>query len=78
MIDLLFRRLLDISTGPYYMIGGGIYGQRGFIGCMRHITIDGNYKMPGKFASVRNLKKVSRVGLVWFWVRNVEMFKLGF
>jgi contactin associated protein-like 2 len=39
--------MLDISTGPYYMIGGGIYGQKGFVGCMRHITIDGNYKLPG-------------------------------
>ena len=28
------------------MIGGGIYGSAGFIGCMRHITIDGNYKLP--------------------------------
>jgi hypothetical protein len=26
------KRILDISTGPYYMIGGGIYGQKGFIG----------------------------------------------
>jgi contactin associated protein-like 2 len=41
------RRILDFSTGPYYMIGGGIYGTKGFIGCMRHITIDGNYKLPG-------------------------------
>jgi hypothetical protein len=21
------KRILEISTGPYYMIGGGIYGQ---------------------------------------------------
>ena len=27
-------------------LGGGIYGEAGFIGCMRHITIDGNYKLP--------------------------------
>ena len=39
-------RILNIATGPYYMIGGGIYGAPGFIGCMRHITIDGNYKLP--------------------------------
>jgi hypothetical protein len=24
-----------------------VFFQRGFIGCMRHITIDGNYKLPG-------------------------------
>ena len=35
-------RLLEISTGAYYMIGGGVTGESGFIGCMRHITIDGN------------------------------------
>ncbi len=40
------RRRLDIATGGYYMIGGGVYGEPGFIGCMRHITIDGNYKRP--------------------------------
>jgi len=40
------KRILNIATGPYYMIGGGIYGSAGFIGCMRHITIDGNYKLP--------------------------------
>ena len=40
------KRILNIATGPYYMIGGGIYGEAGFIGCMRHITIDGNYKLP--------------------------------
>ncbi len=40
------RRILNIATGAYYMIGGGIYGETGFIGCMRRITIDGNYKIP--------------------------------
>ncbi len=39
-------RILNIATGAYYMIGGGVYGEAGFIGCMRHITIDGNYKIP--------------------------------
>jgi hypothetical protein len=29
-----------------YASGGGIYGTPGFIGCMRRITIDGQYKMP--------------------------------
>ena len=29
-----------------FFLGGGIYGEAGFIGCMRHITIDGNYKLP--------------------------------
>lgn len=42
-----FRRIIDISTGSYYMFGGGIFSEQGFIGCMRHITIDGTYKSPG-------------------------------
>ncbi|CAB4061393.1 Neurexin-4 [Lepeophtheirus salmonis] len=39
-------RLLSISTGSYYIFGGGIYGEAGFIGCMKQITIDGNYRLP--------------------------------
>ncbi|XP_012266909.1 neurexin-4 isoform X2 [Athalia rosae] len=43
------KRLLDMTTGPLYLIGGGITGMgtsRGFVGCMRMISIDGNYKLP--------------------------------
>lgn len=40
------NRLITILTGLYYFIGGGVYGERGFIGCMRLITISGNYKVP--------------------------------
>jgi len=29
-----------------YTVLGGIYGSIGFIGCMRLITIDGNYMLP--------------------------------
>jgi len=29
-----------------YFTLGGIYGTIGFIGCMRLITIDGNYMLP--------------------------------
>lgn len=52
-------RLININTGLYYYIGGvkndmkiggtksgGNYGYKGFIGCMRLITINGNYKIP--------------------------------
>ncbi|XP_077286493.1 neurexin-4 isoform X2 [Arctopsyche grandis] len=38
-------RLLKISTGSiYYIAGTG--NVRGFVGCMRLISIDGNYKLP--------------------------------
>ncbi|XP_054280158.1 neurexin-4 [Macrosteles quadrilineatus] len=39
-------RLLNMQTGSVYMIGGGVYGVPGFVGCMRLISIDGNYKLP--------------------------------
>lgn len=39
-------RQLDIATGYIYYIGGMPGNQRGFIGCMRVIQIDGNYKLP--------------------------------
>jgi hypothetical protein len=29
-----------------HFIVGGIYGTAGFIGCMRLITVDGNYMLP--------------------------------
>ncbi|XP_057341760.1 neurexin-4 isoform X1 [Microplitis mediator] len=44
------KRLLDMSTGPTYLIGGGLLGQGrgdvGFVGCMRSITIDGTTRLP--------------------------------
>ncbi|KAG8229611.1 hypothetical protein J437_LFUL002336 [Ladona fulva] len=40
------ERLLSISTGLVYFIAGGEPGNKGFIGCMGQITIDGNYKLP--------------------------------
>jgi hypothetical protein len=36
-----FRNIFSVVS-----TGGGIYGTPGFIGCMRRITIDGQYKMP--------------------------------
>ena len=40
------HRIIEIRTGAYYSIGGGLYGHTGFIGCMRRIVIDGQYKPP--------------------------------
>lgn len=39
-------RLLSMTTGSKYMIAGGVYGNVGFVGCMRMITVDGNYRLP--------------------------------
>merc|ERR1712038_1079555 len=45
-VRMLTHRILEIRTGAYYLIGGGLYGDTGFIGCMRRIVIDGQYKPP--------------------------------
>ncbi|XP_053677139.1 neurexin-4 [Anopheles nili] len=38
-------RLIDITTGTLYYIGGG-KTKDGFVGCMRSFAIDGNYRVP--------------------------------
>ncbi|XP_034192438.1 neurexin-4 isoform X1 [Osmia lignaria lignaria] len=42
------KRMLEMTTGPVYLVGGvtGVESNRGFVGCMRMISIDGNYKLP--------------------------------
>ncbi|XP_012235285.2 neurexin-4 isoform X1 [Linepithema humile] len=42
------ERKLSMSTGSFYMIGGmtGEGSNYGFVGCMRMISVDGNYKLP--------------------------------
>lgn len=39
-------RQMEILTTSLYFIGGKPGNERGFIGCMRVIQIDGNYKLP--------------------------------
>lgn len=36
---------MEFSTGQSYLIGGGIHGEKGFIGCMKNITVDDNYNL---------------------------------
>ncbi|RWS07981.1 neurexin-4-like protein [Dinothrombium tinctorium] len=36
-------RKLSMQTGTQYLVGGGLYGQPGFIGCMRYLYIQGKY-----------------------------------
>lgn len=38
-------RLLSLTTGGIYYIGGG-KTKDGFVGCMRMISVDGNYRIP--------------------------------
>lgn len=45
-------RQIEVRTGHLYFIGGKPGNQqRGFIGCMRLIQIDGNYKLPTDWTS---------------------------
>ncbi|XP_045526116.1 neurexin-4 isoform X1 [Pieris brassicae] len=37
---------LKFFTGSSYYIAGGKSGVRGFVGCMRRIALDGNYRLP--------------------------------
>ncbi|XKL68715.1 hypothetical protein PGB90_006484 [Kerria lacca] len=39
-------RLVSITAGLYHFFGGGFHGNKGFIGCMRMITVNGLYKIP--------------------------------
>lgn len=36
-------RLFSLETGSEYLVGGGVYGMQGFIGCMRYLYIEGRY-----------------------------------
>ena len=45
-VRMLNHRIIEIRTGAYYSIGGGLYGHTSFIGCMRRIVIDGQCKAP--------------------------------
>ncbi|XP_055840610.1 neurexin-4 isoform X1 [Episyrphus balteatus] len=38
-------KIIQISTGRVYNIAGG-HDKNGFVGCMRLILVDGNYKLP--------------------------------
>ncbi|CAG7823734.1 unnamed protein product [Allacma fusca] len=42
-------RLINVDTGGFYYFGGGLPETSGFIGCMRQIAIDGNYRLPGNW-----------------------------
>ncbi|XP_049770774.1 neurexin-4 isoform X2 [Schistocerca cancellata] len=39
-------RLIAMTTGSSYYVAGGVTGTPGFVGCMRLISVDGNYKPP--------------------------------
>lgn len=56
------RRKLDIATGGYYMIGGGVYDEPGFIGCMRQLKIAGDHRRPSEWKEVRVTRARSLAG----------------
>lgn len=42
-VPSITTRLFSLETGSEYLVGGGVYGMRGFIGCMRYLYIEGRY-----------------------------------
>uniref|UniRef100_A0A1A9W560 Neurexin-4 n=1 Tax=Glossina brevipalpis TaxID=37001 RepID=A0A1A9W560_9MUSC len=43
---MITAKNIEISTGRLYYLAGGIEKNNGFVGCMRLILVDGNYKLP--------------------------------
>ncbi|KAL3247876.1 hypothetical protein MRX96_056793 [Rhipicephalus microplus] len=42
-VPSITTRLFSMETGSEYLVGGGVYGMQGFIGCMRYLYIEGRY-----------------------------------
>lgn len=42
-VPSITTRLFSLETGGLYLVGGGVYGIQGFIGCMRYLYIEGRY-----------------------------------
>ncbi|XP_077561755.1 neurexin-4 [Haemaphysalis longicornis] len=42
-VPSITKRLFSMETGIEYLVGGGVYGMRGFIGCMRYLYVEGRY-----------------------------------
>ena len=38
-------------SGPFYLIGGGLHGEPGLIGCLDHLSVDGQFKVNLAFCS---------------------------
>ncbi|KAK4300982.1 hypothetical protein Pmani_026854 [Petrolisthes manimaculis] len=39
-------RIISIISGKYFLVGGGVYGSEGFLGCMRRISVVGFKQKP--------------------------------
>lgn len=39
-------RIIDIKSGKFFLIAGGVYGSPGFMGCMRKISVVGYHQKP--------------------------------
>ncbi|KAK7023363.1 putative band 4.1 ues' binding motif [Halocaridina rubra] len=45
-VPMKTTRLINVVSGKYFLIGGGIYGSGGFLGCMRRISVVGFRQKP--------------------------------
>ena len=43
---MVYSLMMHSCIHLFIHLGGGLYATPGFVGCMRHITIDGQYKLP--------------------------------
>ncbi|XP_042220113.1 neurexin-4-like isoform X3 [Homarus americanus] len=50
-------RIISISSGKNFLIGGGVYGTSGFLGCMRRISVVGFMQRP-KYEEISDMKGV--------------------
>lgn len=47
----------------WLLLSGGVYGAPGFVGCMRLISIDGNYKLPTDWKEEVNILSLLILGV---------------
>lgn len=55
------------------LLSGGVYGAPGFVGCMRLISIDGNYKLPTDWKDDVNINLL--LVLLYITVHNTHAVK---
>ena len=41
--------LTPLSSGPFYLVGGGLHGEVGFLGCLADLSVDGERKVVREY-----------------------------
>ncbi|XP_069969361.1 neurexin-4 isoform X3 [Penaeus vannamei] len=45
-VPMKTTRIISVISGKYFLVGGGVYGSEGFLGCMRRISVLGFMQKP--------------------------------